>query len=93
MYVCVLFFSIDVGIKYNYDCIHTTTTALTSPDVLAHTLTPYPPSLPPNPLDAVSGPTNVFAHVVLPTTLALMVCNMDRICLSVAILRMSQVYC
>jgi hypothetical protein len=30
--------------------------------------------------------------VVLPTALVLLVCNMDRICLSVAILPMSQEY-
>ncbi len=33
---------------------------------------------------------NPFANVVLPTAITLMLCNMDRICLSVAILPMSQ---
>jgi hypothetical protein len=30
-----------------------------------------------------------FLHVVLPTALALLLCNMDRICLSIAIIPMS----
>jgi hypothetical protein len=33
-----------------------------------------------------------FTKVVLPTALVLLVCNMDRICLSVAILPMAQEY-
>lgn len=33
---------------------------------------------------------NPFTRVVLPTALALLLCNMDRICLSVAIIPMSQ---
>lgn len=36
------------------------------------------------------APGNVFARVVGPTALALLVCNMDRICMSIAILPMSQ---
>ncbi|KAL6765902.1 major facilitator superfamily domain-containing protein [Haematococcus lacustris] len=40
-----------------------------------------PPSLP--------SPSQAVATVVLPTALALLLCNMDRICLSVAIIPMS----
>ncbi|KAG1674590.1 hypothetical protein FOA52_001839 [Chlamydomonas sp. UWO 241] len=40
--------------------------------------------------DKEDTPTSPFLTVVLPTALALLLCNMDRICLSVAILPMSQ---
>jgi hypothetical protein len=36
------------------------------------------------------GGINPFLRVVLPTALALLLCNMDRICLSVAIIPMSR---
>ncbi len=38
---------------------------------------------------AEDAPYNPFLRVVLPTALALLLCNMDRICLSVAIIPMS----
>lgn len=36
-----------------------------------------------------AGDYNPFLRVVLPTAVALLLCNMDRICLSVAIIPMS----
>ncbi|GLC37990.1 hypothetical protein PLESTB_000448400 [Pleodorina starrii] len=43
----------------------------------------------PAPASPSSPPGNPFLTVLLPTALALLLCNMDRICLSVAILPMS----
>lgn len=43
-------------------------------------------AVPPEPQN---GTKNAFTRVVIPTALALLLCNMDRICLSVAILPLS----
>ena len=37
-----------------------------------------------------AGTRNPFVFVVLPTAITLMLCNMDRICMSVAILPMAK---
>lgn len=56
---------------------------------MLHPRGPLKPGTPGN-YAAAELPKEALLRVVLPTALTLLVCNMDRICLSIAILPMSQ---